>query len=229
MALVCISMAITMQAQPKNNKEACPAQPEAGAMCQQQCPQNRQPQCQQGQQGRQCCQQQMRPMKRGGMRQGMNDMVVNMRIIRSLGIDSTQINAIKELKRQKAEEMRAIRQSMRGNKPVTVTTPEAKDSKAEAKGKKADKKKIKKGEKPTASKPEAATPDEKKARREQVMVKMKENREKMQAVTKSYRAELRKILGDEKYIEYLEKLSQQPRQAQPMRQPQARRHNGRHA
>ena len=229
MALVCISMALTMQAQPKNNKEVCPAKPEAGAMCQQQCSQNTQQQCQQRQRGRQCCQQKMRPTKRGGIKQSRNDMVVNMRVIRTLGIDSTTINAIKELKKQKTEEMRAIRQSMRDNKPVAVTAPEAKDNKAEAKNKKADKKKLKKGEKTEANKPTTATPDERKARREQFMAKLKENREKTQAVTKSYRAELRKILGDEKYIEYLEKLSQQPRQAQPMRQPKARRHTGRHA
>ena len=58
------------------------------------------------------------------------------------------------------------------------------------------------------------------------MAKQKENREKMQAFMKGYRSELRTLLGDEKYIEYLEKLATQRQQPQKWQQPRQHKHRG---
>lgn len=211
LALMCISMSLTMSAQQKKNREARPNQSAPCAMGPRQC---------------HCGMAQKPGMKMNKPGKGMNDMVVNMKAIKSLGLDSTTVNAVRDLKKQKADEMRAIRQAMRPQK-TDVNAPTAdKNMKADKKDKKADKKKLKKGEKNIEKKNEAVSPDEKKAQREQFRAKMQENREKMQACTKSYRAELRKILGDEKYIEYLEKLTQQPKMQKNNNKPQPRHNRG---
>lgn len=147
--------------------------------------------------------------------------VINMQVIKSLNLDSTKVNEIKDLRKKKAQEMRELYQSMRPQQAVQPVT-NTDNKKADKKDKKKDKMKVakeEKGEKKTAP---TLTMDEKKAKHEQFMAKMKENREKMQAFMKGYRAELRQTLGDEKYIEYLEKLTMQQQDRHKSRQPQLR-------
>lgn len=227
MALMCICMSLAMSAQPNNNKEESRNKPKTGKKYRpyhhnrnmngyrlygQQC---------------QCGHFHGIPQRMHNVRPAKNDMIVNMQTIRTLGLDSTKVNAVKELKKRKTEEMRAIRMTLRPNRPMADASQDNKDKALDKKEKKADKKRMKKGDKAADKKKETLTPEEKKERRGQFMAKMKESREKMQACAKSYRTELRTILGDEKYIEYLEKLSTQRQQAQNFRQPRAHKFNKR--
>ena len=213
-ALMCATMTLATSAQPANCDKACqdkpkqeccgtPCQTNAGSQCRRQMPM--------------ACQ-----MKQKTQRQGMSDMVINMQAIRSIGLDSTKVQAVKELKRKKAGEMREMLQAMRPAKPEAPAAPAT----ADKKDKKSDKKKIKKEEKGNPQKDAAAKADDRKAQRQQFMAKQKENREKMQAFMKGYRSELRTLLGDEKYIEYLEKLATQRQQPQKWQQPRQHKHRG---
>lgn len=206
-ALMCAAMTVAASAQPKNDNKPCPQGGEQGAKpccMMQQEPQHRH---------------QMRPGKRGFRPQAsFRGQTIDMPVIRSLDLDSVTINAVRTLKKKQTEEMHTLMADMRqGNMPRPEMKKDAqgnadkKEKKDDKKAKKdrKDGKKDKDMKKPDMKKPEGQCCNngkgEAKERREALKAKMKENREKMKAFRKACNAELRKTLGDEKYIEYLEK------------------------
>lgn len=133
--------------------------------------------------------------------------VVDLQLLKKMGIDSTKISEIRSLKQRKNEEMAAMRKAAAEARRV--------GGKAKAE---ADKVKEKAGTKVKEQKEKAtAKAQEHNDRRKQLTERMKEERKQMQDFMKEYRAELRRMLGDDKYIEYLEKKSQQP---EPRNAPQ---------
>lgn len=208
-ALMCAAMTVAASAQPKNDNKPCPQGGEQGAK----------PCCMMQQQPQQ--RHQMRPGKRGFRPQAsFRGQTIDMPVIKSLDLDSATINAVRTLKKKQTEEMHALIADMR---PDNMPRPEMKkDAPGNAdKKEKKDDKKAKKDRKDGKKDKDMKKPDMKKApegqccnnngkgdskeNREALKAKMKENREKMKAFRKACNAELRKTLGDEKYIEYLEK------------------------
>lgn len=204
-ALMCTAMTIAASAQPKNDNNPCPQGDEQG--------------------GKPCCMMHRQPRHHKEMRPGrhafgpkvtFSGQIIDMPVIRSLNLDSVTINAVRELKRKKTEEMHALMADMRPDnmprlemKKEAPANSEKKDvkNKKDKKGKKNDKKgkDTKIDKQPEGQCCNGNGQGDNNERREAFKAKMKENREKMQAFRKSCRTELRKTIGDEKYIEYLEK------------------------
>lgn len=201
-ALMCTAMTIAASAQQKNDNKPCPQDGEQG--------------------GKPCCMMQQQPRHHKEMRPGRHafrpkaafrGQIIDMPVIRSLNLDSVTINAVRELKKKKTEEMQALMADMR---PDNMPRPEMKkdaaanSEKKDVKDKKGKKNYKKDKDKKINKQPEGQCCNSNgqgndKERREAFKAKMNENREKMQALRKSCRTELRKTIGDEKYIEYLEK------------------------
>lgn len=201
MALMCIATSLTMAAQPKaeNDKgnDGKPQERNIRAHHRQPTQWHRAPQCD-------CCN-----PPAPGRRAAFGSQIIDMQAIRAIGLDSVTVKAVRELRKKKAEELKEMRLAMRPSRPEATADN---GQKAKKDSPKADKRgKVKKGEKKANGKNTAVTTEDRKARREQAAAKIKENREKVAAFLKGYRAELRQLLGDEKYIAYLEKQTQQPR------------------
>lgn len=208
-ALMCTAMTIVASAQTNNDNKPCP---QGGA-------QNGKPCCMMQQQPQH--HRQMRPARHAfGPQATFSGQIIDMPVIRSLNLDSVTVNAVRELKKKKTEEMHTLmaamrpdnmpRPEMKNSAPINGDKKDKKDKKKAKKDKKDSKnnKDMKKPEMPKAQEGQCCSGNDQgdnKEKREAFKAKMKENREKMQAFRQSCRAELRKTLGDEKYIEYLEK------------------------
>lgn len=239
-ALMCATLSLAATAQPKNDNQTaapCPNKEQPAAPC---C--NNQP----APQPMPC--QDFKPQRHGMRGPQMRNSVINMHVVNSLGLDTTKVNAIRDLERKTANEMRDIETAMRPAPAAPGHAPMDKDLKADKKDKKDKDKKANKGDKKDkksdkkdkkdkdkkgapcckagGDKPESPTAEQREEMRKQFEAKREESRQKMQASRDNCRKELRQIMGDEKYIEYLEKLTQQPQQQQFRQQPQRRHHHG---